>query len=101
MSDETRPAMTMTLAAWAAGLRSEALPDEVVHQAKRVILDYLAATIAGSASGTARIVQSYVAETDHDRSSTVIGTPLRLSPANAALTNGTAAHALEVDDGYT
>lgn len=91
----------MQLAEWAGGLRYEDLPADVVHQAKRVILDYVAATIAGSTSGPARIVQQYLSETEGPGPATVIGTPLRLSAANAALANGTAAHGLEVDDGYT
>ena len=43
-----RTPMTMILARWVGELRFEDLPDGVVHQAKRVILDYLAATLVGS-----------------------------------------------------
>lgn len=96
-----RTPMTMQLAEWAGALTFADLPDEVVHQAKRVILDHLAATLVGSTSGPARIVRSYLAETDTGGTATVIGTDLRLTPAGAALANGTAAHGLEVDDGYT
>lgn len=96
-----RTPMTMILAEWAGGLTFDDLPEEVVHQAKRVILDYVAATLVGSTSEPARIVQEYLHETEAAGSATVIGTALRLTPPNAALANGTAAHGLEVDDGYT
>lgn len=101
MSHETGTPLTMTLARWAAELRYEHLPHEVVHQAKRVTLDFAAATIAGATSGPARIVQDYLRQTEAPGPAAVVGTPLRFSAANAALANGTAAHGLEVDDGYT
>lgn len=104
MTTPSRP--TTTLAEWAASLRYEDLPAEVVHQAKRVILDYLAATLVGSTSGPAGIVQEYLSEARGSEGreqgpATVVGTSLRLPAADAALANGTAAHGLEVDDGYT
>jgi 2-methylcitrate dehydratase PrpD len=93
--------LTTTLAEWAASVRYEALPAEVVHHAKRVVLDYAAATVVGSTSGPARIVREHLAETEAPGPATVVGSSLRFSAANAALANGTAAHGLEVDDGYT
>ncbi|TFV64758.1 MmgE/PrpD family protein [Geodermatophilus sp. DF01-2] len=93
--------LTAQLVDWAAGLRFADLPDPVVHQAKRVLLDYVAATLVGSASAPARILQRYVAETESSGPSTVLGTSLRVTAPSAALVNGTATHGLEVDDGYT
>lgn len=96
-----RTPMTMILAEWAGNLTFDDLPDEVVHQAKRVVLDYVAATLVGSTSEPARIVQGFLDETEGTGAATVLGTGLKLTPANAAIANGTAAHGLEVDDGYT
>lgn len=101
MGEQARDPLTETLSGWAGDLAYEDLPSEVVHHAKRVILDYLAATIAGSTSGPARIVQEFLGATEGTGPSAAIGTALRFSAANAALANGTAAHGLEVDDGYT
>ena len=101
MTDTTRTPLTAALADWAGSLRYDDLPDDVVHQAKRVILDYIAATVAGSVSGPAKIVQGYLEATEGSGPATVLGTSLRFSAANAALANGTAAHGLELDDGYT
>lgn len=93
--------LTALLADWASALRWQDLPTEVVHQAKRVILDYLAAAVVGSTSAPAQVVQRYLSEMELLGRSGVYGTTLRFSPPAAALANGTAAHGLEVDDGYT
>jgi 2-methylcitrate dehydratase PrpD len=46
-------------------------------------------------------VYNYLKTVDQSELSCVIGTPLRLSPLNAAFANGTSCHAIEFDDGYT
>lgn len=97
----TPPPLTAQVVDWAANVRLEDLPPEVVHQTKRVVLDYIAATLVGTTSGAAQVLQRYVAETERPGPSTVIGTSLKVSPPSAALVNGTATHGLEVDDGYT
>ncbi|HKE77005.1 MAG TPA: MmgE/PrpD family protein [Acidimicrobiales bacterium] len=95
MSDEiTRP-----LARWAAGIRFEAVPDDVVEIASQCILDWLAVTLAGSAEPAARIALAVALDDEAgDRGATVVGTPTRLSPPAAAIVNGTASHALDYDD---
>ncbi len=93
--------LTMQLADWVATTSQTQIPTQVRHQVKRVIVDYLAATILGSQAEPATIVRDYVRRRDTDASSTVIATDLRLSAEGAALVNGTAAHAYDVDDGYT
>jgi 2-methylcitrate dehydratase PrpD len=93
--------LTRRLAAWAASTQSSDLPDDVTHQVRRSFIDYLGATIVGAAADPATIVRRYIADQDTSRQSTVIATDVRLSPPNAALVNGTAAHAYELDDGYT
>jgi 2-methylcitrate dehydratase PrpD len=98
----TRAPLTAQVVEWAAGLQFSDLPPEVVHQSKRVVLDYIAAALVGTTSEAAQILQRYVADTEAPGgASTIIGTSLRVSPPSAALVNGTATHGLEVDDGYT
>ena len=93
--------LTMQLAEWVATTSVGQIPSEVRHQVRRVVVDYLAATVLGSQAESATIVREYRRRRDTDNSSTVIATDVRLSPEGAALVNGTAAHALDVDDGYT
>ncbi|HEY8450230.1 MAG TPA: MmgE/PrpD family protein [Bacillota bacterium] len=95
------PTIAERLAAAVADLDVGRLPAELRHQFRRALLDYLAATIAGAQSAVARTVQDYFLSIDPSQQSTLIGRQGRLSPPNAAFCNGTSAHALELDDGYT
>ena len=65
--------------------------------AARAVLDTIGVTIAGASEPAARIVQQTLGSAS-DGACAVIGTGRRLGPADAALANGTAAHALDYDD---
>jgi 2-methylcitrate dehydratase PrpD len=65
--------------------------------AARAVLDTIGVTLAGASEPAARIVQQVVAREGAGQC-LVIGTHARASAANAALANGTAAHALDYDD---
>jgi len=80
-------------------LDKNALPPETVHAVRRHTLDTLGAAIAGSAQPEPRAA-FLAGKTAFGSagSSAVWGTQHRVSPALAALINGTAAHALELDD---
>jgi 2-methylcitrate dehydratase PrpD len=93
--------LTRTLAQWVADLRFGALPEAVVHQVRRTILDYLCAALAGSTTAVSRGVLDYFAAGETGGRATIVGSERRLSPASAAFVNGTSAHGLEIDDGYT
>ena len=87
------------LAAYAASESFEKLPEAAVRAARRAILDTLGVTIAGSVEVTAERMRALIA---HRRGAcdeaTIVGTSLRASVEDAALANGTAAHALDYDD---
>ena len=63
----------------------------------RAVLDTVGVTLAGAAEPAARIVQRWW-QPDGGGPCRVLGTALRASAGNAALANGTAAHALDYDD---
>ena len=65
--------------------------------AARAVVDTVGVTLAGASQPAARIVQRVV-EADGSGPCRVLGTALGASPGNAALANGTAAHALDYDD---
>ncbi|MBU6958805.1 MmgE/PrpD family protein [Pseudomonas sp. CVAP len=76
--------------------RFEDLPPALVAQAKRHILDTVGATLAGAASEIAVTVrQTFANETGQ---TLVWGTAQYVGAAQAAMLNGIAAHALELDD---
>lgn len=78
----------------------ENLPKEVIHQAKRCLLDTCGAVIAGSYHSTSgKIAQSYARSLEEPPTATIIGTDIMRSPQTAAFANGITAHALELDDG--
>jgi 2-methylcitrate dehydratase PrpD len=72
-------------------------PSAARAAAARAVLDTVGVTLAGAAEPAARIVQRVV-ECEGSGPCRVLGTSLRVSASNAALANGTAAHALDYDD---
>jgi 2-methylcitrate dehydratase PrpD len=84
----------VTLAAFAASAQP---PREARAAAARAVLDTIGVTLAGAAQPAARAVQRVI-EGDGSGPCRVLGTDLRASAGNAALANGTAAHALDYDD---
>jgi len=79
-----------------AALRFEDLPPQAVHWAKLGILDIVGVTVAGSVEPCAQILGRVIPPTGG--ASLVFGTADRTSALDAALINGTAAHALDFDD---
>ena len=77
---------------------TETVPDDTLHQAKRCLLDTLGVALAGSREESARAVAAWLADQDGRPEAVVLGRALRLPAADAALANGTAAHALDFDD---
>jgi len=63
--------------------------------AARAVLDTIGVTLAGAAEPAARCVQQVIAQ---DGPCRVLGTAFRAGAADAALANGTAAHAHDYDD---
>jgi 2-methylcitrate dehydratase PrpD len=84
------------LAQFCVDTRFEDLPPALVAQARRHILDTFGATLAGADSDVAKQARRvFEGETGHSR---VWGTDLQVGAAQAAMLNGVAAHALELDD---
>jgi 2-methylcitrate dehydratase PrpD len=94
--------MSRALAVFAAGVRAENLPDDVVHQAVRCFVDWLGCTVAGAATPESAGVRAAIRAMDPDgsRAAAIIGTPERTSAGQAALANGIAAHVLDFDDTF-
>jgi 2-methylcitrate dehydratase PrpD len=72
------------------------LPAEAVHWAKVAILDTVGVTLAGAGEPCAAIVSGVLGSSGGE--CLIFGTGRRASPLDAALVNGTAAHALDFDD---
>jgi 2-methylcitrate dehydratase PrpD len=89
---------TVRLAQYAAALRYEGIPPEIVRRAKECIADTVAAIICGADLPWSRIVIDYARRTGPGGNSHILGSdgPAVTAPA-AALANGALAHAFELD----
>lgn len=84
------------LAKFCVDTRFEDLPPALVEQAKRHILDTFGATLAGADSEVAKTARQVFEDETGD--TLVWSTRQRVGAAQAAMLNGIAAHALELDD---
>ena len=78
----------------------EGIPDEVAHQGKRCLLDWLGVTLAGSADPSAGVLLAVADEFARVPQATVLGCGRRTGLLGAALTNGYLSHVLDFDDTY-
>ena len=89
------------LSAYATALRYEDLPAEVVHQAKRLIIDTMGCALGGAHSEPARIACDMAGEVTSSRPATVIFSGKRSSAELATFANGVMIRFLDFNDGYT
>src|SRR5882757_5050138 len=88
---------TVQLARYAAGLRYEDLPAEVVACARNAIIDTIAACICGADLPWSRIVIDYAERIGPGGASRILGRGSAVQAPAAALANGALAHAFELD----
>lgn len=89
------------LSSYAATLRFDELPGEVVHQAKRLIIDTIGCAFGGYASEPARIARDLAGTVASTTPATVFGSGQRTSPDLATFANGVMIRFLDFNDGYT
>lgn len=96
------PRVSSSLASLASTLKAADVPGDVVHQARRCLVDWMACTLAGSAEPQSRRLRRTVRTLDGSDPGTagILGTPHRTSATFAALANGFAAHVLDFDDTF-
>jgi len=86
------------LSEFIVSLRATALPPEVLHGARRCVIDWFAATIPGGTVPPATMLaEAFGDELDRGRA-VLLPSGRRATPGMAALINGAAAHVLEFDD---
>jgi len=101
---ESQNAMTTLveqLSAYAAALRYEDLPGEVVGQAKRLIVDTVGCALGGSTSGPARIAREIAGAVTGRPPARVMVSGEGTSPDLATFANGVMIRYLDFNDGYT
>ncbi|MES2718309.1 MAG: MmgE/PrpD family protein [Pseudomonadota bacterium] len=90
---------TQVFARFAREASQRALPSEVLHHAQRAVVDWYASLYPGLAMPAVQVLEATMAD-DLDRGSARLALGRAATPRAAALINGTAAHAAEVDDSF-
>lgn len=89
---------TQLLARYAVNLRYRQIPPEVIERVKACILDTLAVALYGSTKPWSRSVTDFIRSLGLKGRCTVFGESWRAQAPQAALANGTMAHAFELDN---
>ena len=89
--------VSQTLGHFGAGFHARPIPAQVTHHAKRAVVDWYAALIAGYGMNPVPLLEQAMAE-DLDRGAARLALGRRATVKAAALIQGTASHAAEVDD---
>ena len=90
--------LTRALAAQAAAVSYEALPEPVRALARQCVLDYYGVALAGADDPLVAILLDEVSDAGGAAQAGVIGHKARLPVLSAALVNGAIGHALDYDD---
>jgi 2-methylcitrate dehydratase PrpD len=90
---------TTRLAQYAASLRYQDIPPDVIERAKQCIADTIAVIIAGADQPWSRMIAAYAQKTGPGGKSRILAPgALPVHAPSAALTNGALAHAFEMDN---
>ena len=90
---------TEVFARYAAEFYRQPLPAEVIHHAKRAVIDWYASLFPGLDAAPVRMLEQALGD-DLDRGGASLAQGRPATARAAALINGTAAHAAEVDDSF-
>ncbi|MBV8110223.1 MAG: MmgE/PrpD family protein, partial [Hyphomicrobiales bacterium] len=91
---------TAAIVEFVGELRHAALPDEVRHYARRHLLDTVGVMIAGAGGDVATRAEAVLAAARPAGRIPVPGRSRRADVIDAAFLGGTAAHGIELDDGF-
>jgi 2-methylcitrate dehydratase PrpD len=92
---------TDNVVAFVSTLRHDALSDEVRHYARRHLLDTVGVMMSGAGGNVATGAETMLIATRPAGNVPVPGRTRRADLIDAAFLGGTAAHGIELDDGYT
>jgi 2-methylcitrate dehydratase len=89
-----------TLARYAAGLKYEDLPDDVVRLAKRTILDTIGCSFGGYTAGPSKIAIKLASDVSSKPGATVLLSGISTSPDLAVFANGVMIRYLDFNDAF-
>ncbi|TNC45322.1 MmgE/PrpD family protein [Mumia zhuanghuii] len=94
----SEPTLGGHLAAFAADVARDGLPDEVAASTRQRVLDVLGLCVAAHRLDTSAAIIGHVLDQGGHEQATIVGSPQRVTAAQAALANGVLAHSLDYDD---
>jgi 2-methylcitrate dehydratase len=100
MERDSGEVLAQTLARYAANLRYEDLPEDVVRLAKRTILDTIGCAFGGYDSGPSRIAIKLAGDVSAKQPATVLISGVRTSPDLAVFANGVMIRYLDFNDAF-
>ena len=86
-------------AEFALTFRTQPIPADALHHAKRAVIDWHAALLPGAVTAPATLLEKALAQ-DLDRGGARLALGRKATARTAALINASAAHTMEVDDIY-
>lgn len=98
LEDPSTQSIAQQLARFTDQVRFEDLPSDIVHEAKRILMDSIGCAIGGIALDKSRIAIAYASiQASGDRLCTIYGSGVKSSMFGAAFANGEAINALDFD----
>jgi len=92
--------VTRKCAEYISSLKYEMIPNTVIDQAKKLILDTIGCTLGGSQTETVSIFLDYLLKGNKNPESTVIGHNLKISCQDSVFINAQMGHILDYDETY-
>jgi 2-methylcitrate dehydratase PrpD len=89
---------THTLAAYLVSNRWADIPDDVRHEARRSLINYIGCAIGGSPHPAMDLAIRALSPFSGERTASVLGRSERLDPLHASLMNGISSHVEDYDD---
>jgi 2-methylcitrate dehydratase PrpD len=89
---------TATLASWIVSNRIETVPEDVRHEARRAIVNYLGCALGGSHDEAVDIAIEALGPYSGPPTASILGRAERLDPLHASLMNGISSHVYDFDD---
>jgi len=89
---------TASLASWIVSSRIENVPDDVRHEARRAIVNYVGCAVGGSRDEAVDLAIRAFRPFSGPATAAVLGRAERLDPLHASLMNGISSHVYDFDD---
>jgi 2-methylcitrate dehydratase PrpD len=89
---------TRILASYVVSSRLESIPEDVIHEARRSIFNYLGCAIGGSREPAVDVAMRALAPCFGQPTTNVLSRTERMDPLHASLMNGIGSHVFEYDD---